>query len=1092
MSPRAARRLVPLSLAILWTVACGEPPPFEDSARGPGAVEEAASGIGGERRVAPVDPVERIEAPIGRDTEREIAPGGCHRLEVDLAPGELLAFTVEQRGIDVVSSVRGPEGTTTVEVDGPVGARGAEEGAFVAEKRGVHTLEICAFDSAERPGPYSLRIETPAAADGPDRARARAHRRYFEARRAAGAGRSREAIPLYAEALDLWRGAGDRRGQAWALYKLGRVRQGLGELDRAAQRFAEAARLHRALEEPRRAAVVLSYQGKMLSDRGRLREALEVHRRSVRMAREVGAEGLERQSLTNLAGVHHELGETFDALRLYRRLRKLHREAGDRRGEQRVTARMGKLYREAGDLEAARSVLGEALELARGLKAGRASGGGGDREIARALDDLGRLDLDTGRPGSARAHFAEALAIKRRHGDDAGAAVSLNNLGRALRHLGELSRAREALTEALGLARSAGRSVYAGSIQLNLARVAEARVDEARAGPESLERAAGRCRRALESFRRAGRRDLEARALRCLAEQELARGRPDAARRAAEESLELIEGLRARTEIAGLRASLLADRRSHFGVLIDALMALNRADPDAGWAARAFEVAEQSRARTLLDGLRAAESGGAGAGDPETLRRERRLRREISSLERRIVLEKASRREGEEGTSDDLEELERRRRELETERELLAGRLARRHPGYTGLFEQRAAEIGAIREGLLDDGDTRILAYFLGAERSHVWLVGRESLRAVSLPPKREICARAQAARRLLAESDERHKRVQASLATDALAEMVVAPVAEGLAPSLAETPAEKGRAGRIGLVQDGCLHGVPFGALPLPGGERVGGGPLLLGERFDLVELPSASSLLVLRRLHAARAPAPSTLAVVADPVLQPDDPRLAKSEGAPPAHEGSGPSQEVKRAFDPSRLGRLPGARDEARWLGSTVQEDERFLAVGFEANRETVLSGPLGDYRILHFATHGITDPRFPGVLLSRYDRRGTPRDGFLWAREIYGLDLSADLVVLGSCRSGLGPQVAGEGPLGLSRAFLFAGARRVLVSLWDVDDRATSELMVRFYEGLLERGLSAVQALRRAQSSLRRDERFAPPHYWAGFVLQGDWR
>ena len=247
---RAAARslLVPFLLVALWTLACGPPPPSDRPAPGPEAGAEPVSGIrgaGGAEGTNRAGPVERIEPPVGRETELAISPGACHRIEQALAAGEILAFTVEQRGIDVASSVRGPEGALAVEIDGPVGALGAEEGAFVAERAGVHTLEICAFDSAERPGPYALRIETPAPADGADRARARAHRRYFEARRAAGAGRDREAIALYAEALELWGSTVDRRGQAWALYKLGRLRQSLGELERSAERFAEAARLHR-------------------------------------------------------------------------------------------------------------------------------------------------------------------------------------------------------------------------------------------------------------------------------------------------------------------------------------------------------------------------------------------------------------------------------------------------------------------------------------------------------------------------------------------------------------------------------------------------------------------------------------------------------------------------------------------------------------------------------------------------------------------------------------------------------------------------------------------------------------------------------
>lgn len=1120
---------VPLPALALLVLACGSP---ESSRREAGSEPESgtssgtSSGTGrvggtapaGDATADPPRPVERLEPPIGRTAEHRIAPGACHRFDLALDAGALLELAIEQRGIDVASTVRTPDGGVALEIDGPIGALGPEEGAFVAEAAGRHALEVCAFDSATAAAPYELRLEVTGAAQGSEGAQgririgARAHLRYFEARRADRAGSADRARALFTEALELWRRAGDRRGQAWALYKLGRIDQRAGALGRAAERFGEAARLHRDLGEPLREAVVLSYRGTMLSEGGRFREALEAHGRTVRLARDTGAVDLERRFLENLAGIHQDLGETFEALDRYRTVRALHREAGDRRGEQVVTARMGKLYREAGDLEAARSMLGESLELARRH--------GSALDVAEALDDLGRLDLDLESPGSARAHFAEALALKRGLPERAGraetrgeapemaVAVSLNNLGRALRRLGELRRARDALTEALALARSAGRSVYEGLILVNLARLDAAGEEPAHA------RAAERCRRALEIFREAAADGFAASALRCIAEQELARGRLDDARRAAEESLEIVERMRARTEIDDLRATLLADRRPHFGLLIDVLMALDRERPGAGWSARAFEVAEQSRARTLLDGLRVAEAGQVGevgeageAGEAarETLRSERRLRRAVASLEREIVLRRAA-------GAPEIETLERRRRELETERELLAARIVRRHPGYAGLFEQRAAGIDAIRSGLLADGETRILAYFLGEERSHVWLVGRDSLRSATLPGEDAICAEAEAARRLLAESDERHKRVPASLATAALAKTVLAPVAEGL------------DARRIALVTDGCLHGVPFAALPIPAGPAMPTGPPAgdagrpgerfvpgsgLGETVDLVELPSASSLLVLRRLRRDRPPAPRTLAVIADPVLQPADERLAGSEGPVPAPSlpgapaaiggegdrdggGRGAAVGVARRFDPDELGRLPGAREEARRLRRTVPPEELFLAVGFDASRETVLDGPLGGYRILHFATHGITDPRFPGLLLSRYDRRGEPRNGFLWAREIYGLDLAADLVVLGSCRSGLGPRLAGEGPLGLSRAFLFAGARTVLVSLWDVDDRATAELMVRFYDGLLARNLPPARALRRAREELRRDERFAAPHYWAGFVVQGDWR
>jgi CHAT domain-containing protein len=121
----------------------------------------------------------------------------------------------------------------------------------------------------------------------------------------------------------------------------------------------------------------------------------------------------------------------------------------------------------------------------------------------------------------------------------------------------------------------------------------------------------------------------------------------------------------------------------------------------------------------------------------------------------------------------------------------------------------------------------------------------------------------------------------------------------------------------------------------------------------------------------------------------------------------------------------------------------------------------------------------------------DRNGNPTDGFLRLHEVYDLSLAADLVVLSGCRTALGKEVKGEGLLGLTRGFLYAGASRVMASLWPVRDRATAELMRRFYRGLLQDGLPPAAALRAAQRSLRRDPRWRDPFYWAPFILQGDW-
>jgi CHAT domain-containing protein len=174
--------------------------------------------------------------------------------------------------------------------------------------------------------------------------------------------------------------------------------------------------------------------------------------------------------------------------------------------------------------------------------------------------------------------------------------------------------------------------------------------------------------------------------------------------------------------------------------------------------------------------------------------------------------------------------------------------------------------------------------------------------------------------------------------------------------------------------------------------------------------------------------------------------------------------------------------------------VPAGRSLLALDFRASRATVLSPELSGYRILHIATHGILDARTPalsGMMLSRVDERGAPVEGFLGLRDVYNLRLGADLVVLSGCETALGREVRGEGLVGLTQGFLYAGARQVVASLWRIEDRATAELMSRFYRGLLVEGLTPAAALRQAQLAVRDDKRWRSPYYWSGFVLQGDW-
>ena len=189
-----------------------------------------------------------------------------------------------------------------------------------------------------------------------------------------------------------------------------------------------------------------------------------------------------------------------------------------------------------------------------------------------------------------------------------------------------------------------------------------------------------------------------------------------------------------------------------------------------------------------------------------------------------------------------------------------------------------------------------------------------------------------------------------------------------------------------------------------------------------------------------------------------------------------------------------RLPFTRKEAQTILSLVHADQRFVALDFAANQTAATSDKLSQYRFVHFATHGLLNskrPELSGIVLSLFNEEGAEQDGFLRANEVYNLNLPAELVVLSGCQTGLGKDVRGEGLVGLTRGFMYAGAARVLVSLWEVDDEATSELMGRLYRGMLgKRRLTPAAALREAQISLWRDKPWGSPYYWAAFTLQGE--
>jgi CHAT domain-containing protein len=418
-------------------------------------------------------------------------------------------------------------------------------------------------------------------------------------------------------------------------------------------------------------------------------------------------------------------------------------------------------------------------------------------------------------------------------------------------------------------------------------------------------------------------------------------------------------------------------------------------------------------------------------------------------------------------------------------------------PRYAGLTQPKPLSLQEVQTLVVDDQSV-LLQYFLGKNRSYVWAVTAKEIDGFVLPGRKEIERRVRSYREALTAPASVPQAGQ-GLSSDglvqarALGRILLGPVAGHLSRS------------RVLIVADGILHLLPFAALPDPRtlvSARPDTVPLIT--RHEVVNLPSASTLALVRGTWNQERRWSKTARIFADPVFTADDPRITKGKAVTTAGVNSvesrtGTADSLKRALrdvggpGTTAVPRLLATRREACDIARLVPGVD--VALDFDANRAMAMSPRLADYRVIHFATHGLIDNNHPessGIVLSLYDEKGQAQNGFLRLHDIYNLNLPVDLVVLSACSTALGKEVVGEGLIGLVRGFMYAGSRRVLASLWKVDDEATGELMMEFYRAMFERKLPPAAALQAAQIEMRKSGRWAHPFYWAGFVLQGEWK
>ncbi len=989
-----------------------------------------------------------------RTAERHIlGRGETHAYGVRLARGEWLQVLADQSEADLLLCLYSPDRSLLLGMDSPNGQDEQEEILWEAQGAGTYGLVISRLsEEGAPPRSYGLTLHRKEKATGTDRTRLAASAitaRAEELRRS----RNPEDWPLsrrdYLQALELWRKMGDLSQVGDLEARLGRLdRERLKNPARAAEAYGRARTLFGQLRKRQREARALNFLGQIAMASERPAEAFRLQEQALALFEVAGDSRGEAVSLHEIGYLYDLLGESHRSLDAYSRALETWAGVEDRAGRATTFHNRGLLFLSLGEYEAAL----DDLEEARTLRAGTPS------ELASTLTWIGVTRASAGRLEEAPPILEQALALRVASGNRRGEAATEMALGWSLQRLGRRAEGLRHHQRAFEIYATLGDPRDKARASLNLGRA----LQEMGRSSESVPL----LQTALAGGRGMGDGALVEASLLALAQVKRSQGESLTALGLIREALDHVEAARLKSPSLDLRSAFLATKQDYYDFLVDLLMDLEQRQPGKGYRVQAFEASERGRARSLLDLLQESGTELREGASAELVAAKRRLERAIRVKNRLLLEESMAEKPG--------DTLEKELRRLLEEHERIVAKIRSQSPGYRSLIKAQPLTAEQIQREVLD-ADTLLLHYKLGRRRSFLFVVTPSSIETFRLPARDVLEGLATRASELLASGAQGGSAVQAELTLAKLGEILLGPARERLGTK------------RLLVVAEGEIQSIPFAALSLSADAE--GNPIPLMIDHEIVTMPSASTLGILKSQQAGRRPAPKPLAVLGDPVFSIRDERLA----------GRSPRLGLGVAAGPLVLGevpayeRLPHSRHEAEAIAAMANDRDTLLALDFEANRQLVLSGALEEYRILHFATHAEIDSRHPELsrlILSLLDEQGRPREGFVYGHEIFDLRLPAELVVLSACETGMGKPVRGEGLVGLPQAFLYAGAARVVVSLWKVNDRSTARLFESFYQHLLKEGLTPSAALRAAQIE---EWRRQPGGYqWAAFVTQGRWR
>ena len=824
----------------------------------------------------------------------------------------------------------------------------------------------------------------------------------------------------------------DRKGEAKAHLFLGYIAGGLGDLDKALQEISLARDLYTEIDNKAGEGLAFIALGIWNTSQDN-EKGITFHRDALKIFQSIGDRYSEAIALNGIGQGYEFLGDQALALNSYEHALRIFEDLAAADGISTSSFKIARMHDVAERFEQALTYYDRCLKVSRAA--------GKIRTEGFALNQIATIYVKQGFHDRAAAQYQKVLRFFESIGDLRGQATALNSYGDYLSQLGKNQKALELYSRALPLSEKVGDEDIRSATLYNLART------------------------------------------------DLKLGAVDPALSFIQQSLKLIEDLRSSVRSPEFRASYFSGVQKHYELCIEILTQQDKLHPGQGFAARALLVSEKNRSRLLLDLVNESRANIREGAAKELLDQERRLRGLIRlQAQYRMDLLLSGK------NSAELSEVENDLSRLKAEYEDVEAQLRQRNPRLASLERSAPVTLEQIQNELRGS-DTMLLEYSLGDERSYVWAVTANSFQTYELPDRKTIedtareCYKLMTARQgtiddrnNLDAADTRDREIRSKLGS-----MLVGPLAEQVGNR------------RLLVVTEGALQYVPFDALLVPNASTGSRIPLL--ETNEVVVLPSISTLIAIRSARHHSSSTSKLLAVLADPVFSVSDDRIQSRPSEPAVAKAANDETDAQTSphtpaifIRDGALVRLAHASEEADAISSIAPWGTTMVAKGFNASREIAMSSDVGQYQIVHFATHGFLNsehPELSGLVFTTTDRNGVKTNGLMPLHDIYSLELSAELTVLSACQTALGKEIKGEGLVGLAHGFMAAGSKSVVASLWKVDDRATAVLMADFYELMLQKGMPPAAALRAAKLNMMRDKQWNAPYYWAGFELQGEY-